>query len=538
MISRARKIRISHTSAPPGPLNVLTPQVPLQKKEGRELAHGFVFFADLSPEGIFQARSTAEAFSDSIARVHLQVFYGSLANTLSYFQDLQHLHENVSASFGTTHNAPLQVVAGAHLFRTFIYGAALALGAKSTQISPQTQALPQNSIAFANANNLTYRKFLDALSWDEWYTAVLFFVGTLNLKKSECAEGCVRLRNFCEQMQQMRFEFPAHVPTALDAGQLERRFGRFVARLWCTWQDLPHPFSKLDFVNLPAALSPLDFVTTHQEVEPYCNMPLIPLSQTASLLADLVYKTVQKLSLYNGPGVRYGLQNFLLELQFDSDMGSQKRVELIVPVFERTKSNALVLEHVAHKLPQAAFEMQSEKDPSFFVSVSTLEKVTLRPLNIACSHERNTALFADESSSNGLLHAKTMLSLRGRLQSHLFCLQPHVGVQQSFGTDMPASKQAAFDLFANLYKERPVALFKKPFATTFSYWVPSRVQLASMRLFFSEKIADEDYFVVTLPHKKISLWVRSKEKDRLVNWHVRPFVVLGFFDSDFSFLSV
>ena len=533
MISRARKIRISHTPSTQRQLRVVHPHAVVAKKERQELVHGFVFFADLTPEGLYQARSTAESFSDAISRVHMQVFYGSLANTLGAFKDLQHLHENVSATFGKTHPAPLQVVVGAHLLRTFIYGASLALGGQSA-----AQGKIQNTVAFANASNLTYRKFLDSLTWNEWLEAVLFYLGTLNFKKSECAEGCVRLRHFCEQMQHMRFEFPAHVPNALDAADLERRFGRFVAGLWCTWQDLPHSFDVPGFVRLPAALSPLDFVTTQQEIEPYCNMPVIPLSETSVLLAELVYKTVQKLAHHNGPGVRYGLQNFLLELHFDSNMGSQKNVELIVPVFERNKNNALVLEHVAQKLPQASFQIQSEKEPSFFVTISSVEKITLRPLNVVCCYERSKGLFADGASTNGLQQAKTMLSLRGRLQSHLFCLQPYWGVEQSFGTVLPLSKNPSFNLFVNLYQERPVALFKKPFSTNFSQWVPSRVELSQMRLFFSEKIADEEYYIVSMPHKKISLWVKSKEAQRFLDWRKRTFLVLGFFDSDFSFLSL
>jgi hypothetical protein len=405
-----------------------------------------------------------------------------------------------TAEEGSLSSAPTAALLGNHLLRTMIF----------------LQSESEPGFRHLGVLDLGYRKAMRQLSWAEWCRGVAAFLSLYEQSQSQLTTRLQELRHFVSCLQRLRMPSPMdplttttgtqlHTPEAARSifshGELNRRFGRFVAAVWqafCQPMEDWESFFDLKLRQQEETLNPNRFATCSGDLKDFPPGTHIALTQGTEALAAALQNSLDKLRSFS-PSPAMGIQDFSVSFVFASGHRLDRNVFLNEPFFSMDRTARAVLEqscaHVLapsrkHALTPHDKKSNGSQGPRFVTTpeglaivddehperayfVGHIETLTVTPLRIICgptAHDGDR-LFADDNQSVTLRGIESLrrelLVHHGQSTAHYI---PVCVLNRPFATRPPPPllpPQPLSDLFSHTLSFRPPAVLRRPLPFVF-----------------------------------------------------------------------
>lgn len=381
------------------------------------------------------------------------------------------------------------------------------------------------------------------MNWEQWAQAARRLLSLISLPEKELRQAQAALVRFPEQMKLLGFSHPSEVPSLVTTAHLRRRFGAVVAHLWRSWNHEPeapgYGENAYAFRSLAEDLNALDFATSLRETEAFRHEPAHPLALLEHAFVETFFLCLERITRHNGPSLRYGLQEFHLELRLNDGMVIRKDVTLVCPLLERNKHSEFVVRRLAEGLPAEA----PRPDASLHVFLHSIEDLRVLPSALHCRTSPHEQLFDAWSVSPNLETLCGVLEMRDGCKARLLSFGTSSAPQESceekpLGRALPGQQEKTFNVFRYLYGRRPLLVLQRPGPALALEELLTTLKLRPpLRLCFSESVENWDYFVLSARGGRgfaspVTLWLRAPRSDRHLPPSQRPFELAGVFDDE------
>lgn len=509
---------------------------PLSAMIRDSIVHGFVLCDVFSLESQRAARKIAESFSDAIVQPTPTLLYGSLQNTACYFKNTSHLYSNVLKLWHaavTEHPVGIKVVLCSNMLKALAYG----------------KAQKETPVIFATHDNIHFRRFVEGLTWKEWFANSLDFIRLLSLSRAEKQEIQRELKSFCEKMEVLRYRTPAQCTLMLpktSKEEMQRRFGYFVTTLWSLWNDeLTHldiPFAHLDVFD------PTELSTSLRECERYESRYALAPYEVQEALEDVFTACLTKVKARATSEWYFGLRDFSVEISCDSHLKFQETVSLALPVYEMSKTSRLAL---SRAIEQVCGQVINRKDGKIsddkpgsenFLEyiIHSVDELRVTPIQLYCRQRDKEALFEFERGRKTLLECRKRIEVKEDVPVAIYGLSLDCKEERSFfsiGSNGESESQIEFAINSfcqYLYCNRPLVTLSTPIQISIE---ELRKSFPQVKIIYSETMGTVDCFVAQLlPHADSPrLWLKHEVGKRL-GPSSQEYLLAGYFDPGFQWL--
>ena len=433
--------------------------------------------------------------------------------------------------------------------------------------SDQKEPSPQGvSVTLAGPLHLEFRRFKEDLSWPVFQEGLTQFLNLLQLTESEKKNLITKLRQFCDAMIKMRYPNPFSVPQTLPWEDLQRRFGTPLRKLWQHWileEDAFQPWCP--WKQSALGVDPKSLITHHWECLAWEQCSGVSLSRLQEALEDTFCALLKKLSTLSHTGQpgssgqspsekatalqnrRYGLRSFVIHVTFNDGIAQSYPIHLAHTLIAPTKDTIALLRKVFERLPQKKMEIPSQKDPSFFVTLTHAIEISVEPRDVVVETEGSPDwdLFhgtkpksLKEICFSLQLKSKHWLPERSFMTSNL---DPENGTDScktsvewrsdNFSPDshQRPPKSAVFEAAQHW---RPAGLLKTPQALDmkkFEEFTKNFQSHNNSYFEYAETFFNHDFHWLTPKDpQQPRLWVRSPAEDRALAESQRRYELVGF----------
>jgi hypothetical protein len=518
--------------------------------------------AQLDDAAFHAIHSALSEISDRVYFVTPHFAIADLRGMAHYFKSSEHITQTFLTACQKRFSDPgIRFFIGNHLLRSLLF----------------MQNDSHSGFHRLDSLHLHYRHVLRNLNWDQWLHGVSYFLSLYEQSTSTYESRCKELRQFVSCMQQMRFETPhapltaaqngagqelqLHSPQAarshLGQSELERRFGRFVARVWKTFCH-PHDWAHFEEHNLRQLNEPLDLGLFAAESTPMAG---IALHECVPAILTTLQCVLDKLQAFS-PLHPFGIKEFEIDFAFGSGHSIKKCVFLNEAFFDLERTARTIIEQSCAALlrPSAKQSEQSKQskkseDWSFISSpeglalshhdhperiyfVSYIESLKIKPLRISDRPQCPDAgkLFTDERDTLALADIsalrKELLVHHGQNSTHYI---PIASLTRPYETrpllqSHPIAPES--NLFSHTFLLRPPAVFRRSLPLLPKRDLPSNTQVRfASSLVYLETVGRYDFFVWIDGDSDAAIWLGSLCAASDTPLIERHFECLGYFDS-------
>lgn len=494
--------------------------------------------------------------SDRVSFVTAHFAIADLRNMESYFKSSENISQTFLNACQKRFSDPnTRFFIGSHLLRSVLF----------------LQNDSHGGFHRLDSLHLHYRHVLRNLNWDQWLNGVSCFVSLYEQSRSTFESRTKELRQFVSCLQQMRFETPhaplgagqnntgqerqLHAPqearSHLGQSELERRFGRFVARVWANFCH-PHDWTRLEDLPLRQLNEPLQLGLFAVE-----NTPAAGIALTACVEAILTTLQIvlEKLHAFS-PLQPFGIKEFEIHFTFGSGHCIKKSVFLNEAFFDLERTARTIIEQSCAALLRPTTKLSHEiKDWDFVHSpeglallhhdhperiyfVHYIQSLKITPLRI-CAHPQTAdagRLFSDEQDRLALADIsalrKELLVHHGQNSTHY---APTASLARPYETrPLPQSLPNApeSNLFSHTFLLRPPAVFRRSLPLFPKQDIPAPLRNSFARtLVYLESVGRYDFFVWIHRDSDAAVWLGSLCCHSDLPIMERPFECLGYFDT-------